>query len=42
MSDMREEPRIPTAVFVRAGLVMFWLRLGSINMLSSSLSGRAF
>jgi hypothetical protein len=36
ISDTRQEPRIPTAVFVQAGLVMFWLRLGSLNMLSSS------
>lgn len=36
ISDTREKPRIPTAVFVRAGLAMFWLRLGSINMLCGS------
>lgn len=36
ISDTREEPRIPTGVFVRAGLVMFWLRLGSLNALSGS------
>src|SRR5580704_13698750 len=36
ISDTREEPRIPTGVFVRAGLVMFWVRLGSLNALAGS------
>jgi hypothetical protein len=36
ISDTREEPRILTGVFVRAGLIMFWLRLGSLNSLAGS------
>jgi hypothetical protein len=36
VSDTREAPRIPTGAFVGAGLVMFWLRLGSLNSLAGS------
>jgi hypothetical protein len=36
VSDTRLEPRILTPVFVRAGLVMFWIRLGSLNKLEQT------
>jgi hypothetical protein len=36
VSDSREAPRIATESFVRAGLVMFWLRLGSLNALAGT------
>lgn len=40
MSDERLLPRIPTSVFVRAGLVMFWARLGSLHALRQSAGSR--
>lgn len=39
VSDRRLQPRIPTAVVVKAAFVMFWARMGSLNALE--LSGRA-
>ena len=40
MSDPRLLPRIPMKVFVRAGLVMFWARLGSLRALRQSEGSR--
>ena len=40
MSDERPAPRIPTSVFIKAGLVMFWVRLGSLNALVESAGSR--
>ena len=33
-------PRIPTPVFTKAGLAMFWARLGSLNALRQSAGSR--
>ena len=40
VSDERLLPRIPASVFVRAGLVMFWARLGSLHALRQSAGSR--
>lgn len=40
MSDGRPAPRIPTSVFTKAVLVMFWARLGSLNALVESAGSR--
>lgn len=40
VSDRRPAPRIPTSVFTKAGLVMFWVRLGSLNALVESAGSR--
>ena len=40
MSDQRVFPRIATAVFIKAGLVMFWARLGSLHGLRQSEGSR--
>jgi len=40
VSDERVFPRIATAVFVKAGLVMFWARLGSLHGLRQSEGSR--
>jgi len=36
VSDTRKAPRILTESFVQSGLVMFWLRLGSLNALAGT------
>jgi hypothetical protein len=40
VSDRRPEPRIPTAVSLKATLAMFWARLGSLNALETVSSAR--
>jgi hypothetical protein len=40
VSDKRPAPRIPTPVFSKSGLVMFWARLGSLNALVESAGSR--
>lgn len=40
ISDRRPEPRIPTAVSLKATLAMFWARLGSLNALETVSSAR--
>lgn len=40
MSDERLLPRIRTSIFLKAALVMFWARLGSLNALSESAGSR--
>ncbi len=40
VSDPRQEPRIPAPILLKAGLVMFWCRLGSLNALEMLGSSR--
>ena len=40
MSDRRRQPRIPTRIFVKLGLVLFWARLGSLNALRQTGGSR--
>jgi len=40
VSDNRPAPRIPTPVFTKSGLAMFWARLGSLNALVESARSR--
>ena len=40
VSDRRPEPRIPTAVSLKATLAMFWARLGILNALETVSSAR--
>lgn len=40
VSDRRRLPRIPTRVFVKLGLVLFWARLGSLNALRQTGGSR--
>lgn len=40
VSDKRPAPRIPTWVFIKSGLVMFWARLGSLNALVEGARSR--
>lgn len=40
VSDCRRLPRIPTRVFVKLGLVLFWARLGSLNALRQTGGSR--
>ena len=40
ITDSRLEPRIPTLPVVKASLVLFWARLGSLNALEMSGASR--
>lgn len=40
MADHRRLPRIPTQVFVKLGLILFWARLGSLNALRQTEGSR--
>jgi hypothetical protein len=40
VSDHRVLPRIPTSVVLKAGLVLFWARLGSLNALEDGGGAR--
>lgn len=40
VSDTRQMPRIATSTIVKAGLVLFWARIGSLNGLENSARSR--
>lgn len=40
IGDLRPKPRIATALVLKAGLVMFWARLGSLNALQTVAAAR--
>jgi hypothetical protein len=40
VADHRRLPRIPTRVFVKLGLILFWARLGSLNALRQTEGSR--
>jgi hypothetical protein len=40
VSDRRPQPRTPTVLVLKAGLVMFWARLGSLNALETVRAAR--
>ena len=40
VSDRRPKPRTPTALVLKAGMAMFWARLGSLNALETVAAAR--